>query len=61
MEEAEDEEVCELCGGKNGLHEEVSTMEAVYPGEPHMADIGSAPCPNSLTLDGDDDDYDRDN
>lgn len=34
-------EVCEMCGGTG----EVSTMEKVYPGEPHMAPIGSAPCP----------------
>lgn len=44
--EGKEEEVCELCGGKDGEHEEVSSMEAVYPGEPHMADIGSRPCPN---------------
>lgn len=37
---------CEICGGKDGRHENVSRMEAVYPGEPHMADIGSEPCPN---------------
>lgn len=43
------EEVCEICGGKNGEHEDISMMESVYPNEPHMADIGSRPCPNSIT------------
>lgn len=38
----EEEEVCETCGGTG----EVTTMEAVYPNEPHMAPIGSAPCPD---------------
>ncbi len=36
-----DEDVCSDCGGTG----EVSVMEPVYPGEPHMADIGRAPCP----------------
>lgn len=36
------EEPCETCGGEG----EVSTMEQVYPGEPHMAPIGTAPCPD---------------
>jgi len=35
-------EVCETCGGTG----EVSCMEAVYPGEPHMAPIGTQPCPD---------------
>lgn len=48
-------DICDECGGKNGNHEDISTMEAVYPNEPHMADIGSRPCPNSLR---DPDDYD---
>lgn len=34
------EEVCALCLGTG----EVSTMEPVYPGEPHMADIGTRTC-----------------
>lgn len=34
--------VCRTCGGEG----EVRTMEYVYPGEPHQADIGSAPCPD---------------
>lgn len=32
---------CDECGGTG----DVSTMEQVYAGEPHMADIGTAPCP----------------
>lgn len=47
----EEQEECEYCGGINGEHHDISTMEAVYPGEPHMADIGSRPCPNSLNED----------
>lgn len=35
-------EVCETCDGTG----EVTTMEYVYPGEPHMAPIGTAPCPD---------------
>ncbi len=35
--------VCDVCGGSG----EIATMEKVYPGEPHMADIGEPrPCPN---------------
>lgn len=49
-------DICEICGGINGKHEEISTMEAVYPNEPHMADIGSSPCPNSLRDPDDSDD-----
>lgn len=33
---------CDTCGGSG----EVSTMEAVYPGESHTADIGSQSCPD---------------
>lgn len=33
---------CETCDGTG----EVSSMEQVYPGEPHMADIGTQPCPD---------------
>lgn len=32
--------VCEFCGGSG----EVETMEYVYPGEPHMAPIGTQKC-----------------
>jgi hypothetical protein len=35
-----EKEVCEMCGGTG----EVTTMETVYPGEPHMAPIGVGPC-----------------
>lgn len=34
------EDVCEMCDGTG----EVSCMEAVYPGEPHMADVGTQTC-----------------
>ena len=33
-------EVCEFCGGTG----EVTVDEAVYPGEPHMAAIGTKKC-----------------
>jgi len=33
-------EICEDCWGTG----EVTTMEKVYPGEEHMAPIGSQPC-----------------
>lgn len=38
--ECDVDDVCEVCLGTG----EVSTMEAVYPGEPHMADIGTRAC-----------------
>lgn len=38
--DCETEEVCEFCGGTG----EVTTMEQVYAGEPHMAPIGTATC-----------------
>lgn len=50
--ECEVEEVCAECGGTG----EVTTMEAVYAGEPHMAPIGNAPCPACRP--SRDDDYD---
>lgn len=37
-------EFCPDCLGSG----EVSTMERVYANEPHMADIGVAPCPNPI-------------
>ena len=40
--DAKEEEVCETCGGTG----EVTTKERVYANEPHMADIGSEPCPD---------------
>lgn len=41
IKEAEEEErPCEDCNGTG----EVSVMEAVYPGEPHMADVGTRKC-----------------
>lgn len=51
--EEEDVEECEFCGGLNGEHEDISTMEQVYAGEPHYAPIGSQRCPATL----DDDEY----
>ncbi len=52
------EEVCETCGG-DGV---VSQMGYVYAGEPHMADIDEAPCPDcSLRDEGDDYDPDANN
>lgn len=42
-----EEEVCDECGGVDGEHEDVQTMERVYPGEPHMAPIGTMACPNA--------------
>ena len=39
-EPVEEEEVCEFCGGTG----EISSMEYVYAGEPHMADIGTKTC-----------------
>lgn len=38
--ECEVDEVCAECLGTG----EVTTMEYVYPGEPHMAPIGTKPC-----------------
>lgn len=40
--EDEEEDVCETCGGTG----EITTMERVYPNEPHLAPVGSAPCPD---------------
>lgn len=40
-EPCEREEVCAECLGSG----EVTTMERVYPNEPHMAPVGSEPCP----------------
>lgn len=45
-----DIEVCDICGGENGEHHEVRTFEPVYPGEPHVADIGTAVCPASVEV-----------
>jgi len=36
----EDNIPCPICGG----YGEVTTMESVYSGEPHMAAIGTRPC-----------------
>lgn len=50
--ECEVESVCELCNGTG----KVSQSEAVYPGEPHMADIGESTCECSVR---DDDEFDN--
>jgi DnaJ-class molecular chaperone len=55
QEGKEKEKVCETCGGEGVI----SKMEAVYPGEPHMADIGEQPCPDCSGGDTEDD-YDPD-
>lgn len=36
------EKICSTCDGSR----EVTTMERVYPGEPHEAPIGTARCPD---------------
>lgn len=41
---------CQTCGGMG----EVSSMERVYPNEPHEAPIGSAPCPDCSSRGNDD-------
>ena len=46
--------ICEFCEGTG----EVSQMESVYPGEPHMADIGTRKC--ICKIEEDDEDYDED-
>lgn len=50
--ECEVDEVCEICDGTG----KVSQSEQVYPGEPHMADIGEATCECSIN---DDDEFDN--
>ncbi len=50
--ECETEEVCETCLGEG----EVTTMEQVWAGEPHMAPIGTAKCPDCTP----EPDYERD-
>lgn len=52
--ECEVEEVCADCLGTG----EVTTMESVYAGEPHMAPIGTAKCHCQAR---DEDDYDNQN
>lgn len=37
---AEDNTPCPICGGTG----EVTTMERVYPSEPHMAPVGTSKC-----------------
>lgn len=50
MENDDDKEiVCEICGGTG----EVSTMEPVWAGEPHMADIGTEKCVCQISDDED--------
>lgn len=42
-----DEELCEFCLGSG----EVTTYEQVYPGEPHVADVGTETCICMLDFD----------
>jgi hypothetical protein len=49
-EETELEEKCEYCGGTG----ELDCMDAVYPGEPHMAMVGTRKC---VCQDKNDEDY----
>lgn len=56
VEVIEEEDVCETCGG-TGV---VSTMEQVYPGEPHYAPIGECACPD-CSASYSEDDYDEEN
>jgi len=55
--EEQEQDVCQTCGGTG----EVSVPGYVYPGEPHMADIDTAPCPDCCAHEEDDynpdDDY----
>lgn len=44
------DKVCDECGGDGTI----SVMEQVYPGEPHMADVGSRPCPSCQAVEPDD-------
>ena len=55
-ENPENQDECEYCGGKNGEHEDIATMESVYPGEAHTAPVGLQRCPNSLI--DDEEEYD---
>lgn len=50
LQKAIEEEKCEECGG----YGYVSVMERVYPNEPHMAEIGSEPCPSCQNREQDD-------
>lgn len=47
---ADGREECETCGGTG----EVGTMEQVYPGEPHMANVGTENCPDCNSSEPDD-------
>lgn len=46
---------CETCLGTG----EVDEMEAVYPGEPHMAPIGTGRCPDCCSYEDDFDNSDE--
>lgn len=40
--------MCSECGGVDGKHEDITTMESVSSGEPHLqAPVGTAKCPNA--------------
>jgi hypothetical protein len=53
----EEKEECEFCGGIDGEHEDITTMEQVWPGEPHMAPIGTQPCPMTQKIHEEVEDY----
>ena len=47
MESTIKTEVCDICGGKDGYHQDVLFEAPVYPGEPHRAMIGVEKCLNA--------------
>lgn len=44
-------DTCETCGGDG----KISAPGYVYPGEPHIADIETQPCPDCTEESGDED------
>lgn len=43
-----EKKMCSECGGVDGEHEDITTMESVSPSEPHLqAPVGTAKCPNA--------------
>lgn len=51
----EDNTPCPICGGDG----EVTVMEPVYQGEPHMAAIGTRPCECQLIEEDGRDEYEQ--
>ena len=56
MTNNKEQKVCETCDGTG----EVRVQEQVYPGEPHTADVGTAPCPDCNCPNADDYDESQD-